>query len=430
MGFKNYILKEQKNDEQGIIDALKRVAGVDSVVEKSRSSKTVTFHLKSTDRVSLKKSFRKLIAKQGYKFQEVNASATILPEITTQAINGVKYKVFFKPASGGMSETTLNSTITELVPCIAFMSKLKYKDYADLYTKIFKVMHKQKSVYVGSSDYEAGVKFIADMPGSKLYQEKMDNAIAIHKYLIDLDKKKKIAQVWWTYRGKPEGVPANSPADIVVKFTDGELLGVSLKAGGANTKEPQLNTYVKPVLEFFEKNIEQIKKQLWKISYKELGLPADYDGAKNRPETYEVLRKLETEDPTKYNELYDKNLEYLRKKIVNVTANEDDSKFIDFINAAILKKDDNVPVVIIKAVKQDWHEVTTGNDLETAVPMVVDVKGSAKGKSKQNFTIELVLKGEPNKIMNFSIRSNKTGVAHKLGQFFNLAVKFNGVEEK
>ena len=29
--------------------------------------------------------------------------------------------------------------------------------------------------------------------------------------------------------------------------------------------------------------------------------------------------------------------------------------------------------------------------------------------------------------LNFSIRTNKTGAGHKLGQYINLAVKFNGV---
>jgi hypothetical protein len=29
--------------------------------------------------------------------------------------------------------------------------------------------------------------------------------------------------------------------------------------------------------------------------------------------------------------------------------------------------------------------------------------------------------------MKFAVRTNKTGDEHKLGQFFNLAVKFNGI---
>src|SRR5210317_689484 len=150
MGFKNYIINERKTEEKALLIALKGVPGVDDIIEKSRTSKSVVFHLKSSDRTQLKKIFRKFINKNGYNFSEGRGSSTILPEVAT--IGGLTYKIYFKPSSGGMQETTLNSTITELVPCIAFMDNLSYKDYADLYKKVF--ASKQTSVYVGKSDLE------------------------------------------------------------------------------------------------------------------------------------------------------------------------------------------------------------------------------------------------------------------------------------
>ena len=42
-------------------------------------------------------------------------------------------QITYKPVSGGMSETTLNSTITELVPSLAFMSKKRFQTVDQLY---------------------------------------------------------------------------------------------------------------------------------------------------------------------------------------------------------------------------------------------------------------------------------------------------------
>ena len=46
--------------------------------------------------------------------------------------------------------------------------------------------------------------------------------------------------------------------------------------------------------------------------------------------------------------------------------------------------------------------------------------------SKQNFDINLTC-NKKTTVLQFSIRTNKPGVDHKLGQGANLAVKFNGV---
>src|SRR6056300_819746 len=43
-------------------------------------------------------------------------------DITETTIDGKTVRIVYKPMSGGMTETTLNSTITELVPCLAFLN--------------------------------------------------------------------------------------------------------------------------------------------------------------------------------------------------------------------------------------------------------------------------------------------------------------------
>ena len=53
---------------------------------------------------------------------------------------------------------------------------------------------------------------------------------------------------------------------------------------------------------------------------------------------------------------------------------------------------------------------------------------ASKGSGKQDIIITLNCKDHPTNL-NFSIRTNKSGINHKLGQFINLAFKFNGVSK-
>ena len=109
------------------------------------------------------------------------------------------------------------------------------------------------------------------MPDSSKFKEKMTNAKGITKYLKKLDSEKKIHNLYWGYRGKPVGVNNKHKGDLFVEFTDGKLLGVSLKAGTGKTEEPKLNTYVNAVLENLNDNrrINTLKKKIYKLLYEE-----------------------------------------------------------------------------------------------------------------------------------------------------------------
>ena len=86
-----------------------------------------------------------------------------------------------------------------------------------------------------------------------------------------------------------------------------------------------------------------------------------------------------------------------------------------------------MPVTIIKAVNDTYKEVKDSNRLNVLLTQANKVVGIKSQTSKQNF--ELCLYNGNNKIasMNMSVRSNQVGVEHKLGQFFNLSVKYNGL---
>ena len=352
-------------------------------------------------------------------------------DITETTIDGTTVRIVYKPMSGGMTETTLNSTITELIPCLAFLNGITETNIDKLYEKIIGLSSKLQPPYVTQNDLKAGLDFIEQMPESSLYSMKMTNAMAIRKYLKDTNNNKKIDTVYWTYRAKPTGVPANSPADIVIFFNDGSLLGVSLKAGGESTKEPLLNTYVKPIYEFFDRgNTKSIKlrKKLLKEVYNEIDITAsNYDEGAERNKTLDILEQFERDNLKKYEELYDKGLYCIREELSDLMV-QDYHKFSDWCRAQILKQSD-VPVTIIKAVNDTYREVKDGNRLNAYLSKATSVKVEISTTSKQNFSFCLYQGSKKIATMNMAVRSNKVGVQHKLGQFFNLAVKYNGLND-
>jgi hypothetical protein len=61
------------------------------------------------------------------------------------------------------------------------------------------------------------------------------------------------------------------------------------------------------------------------------------------------------------------------------------------------------------------------------VPRTVEIKAYASSTSKQDFFIDMITKNGEKLSLKFAIRSNKGTLDHKLQQFFNLAIKFNGL---
>lgn len=406
-------------------------AGAKISYEKKKSTLSVdVFFARAASRPTARKHFGNHFKTLKLPVTEKKTSLSS-EDITETTIDGTTVRIVYKPMSGGMTETTLNSTITELVPCLAFLNGITETNIDKLYEKIIGLSSKLQPPYVTQNDLKAGLDFIEQMPESSLYSVKMTNAMAIRKYLKDTNNNKKIDTVYWTYRAKPVGVPANSPADIVIFFNDGSLLGVSLKAGGESTKEPLLNTYVKPIYEFFDRgNTKSIKlrKKLLKEVYNEIDITAsNYDEGAERNKTLDVLEQFERDNLKKYEELYDKGLYCIREELSDLMV-QDYHKFSDWCRAQILKQSD-VPVTIIKAVNDTYREVKDGNRLNAYLSKATSVKVEISTTSKQNFSFCLYQGSKKIATMNMAVRSNKVGVQHKLGQFFNLAVKYNGLND-
>jgi hypothetical protein len=347
--------------------------------------------------------------------------------LVIQGNTSVQTIIVFKPASGGMNETTLNSTITELSPAIAFSMRYHPKSVDDFYSFLMTVNQDSLDVYVNANDKKAGTKFISEFSQSSKFKEKMNNAMGVLKYLYDEDKKSKIKRVIWGYRAKPFGIPSSHKGDIFIEYQTGGVIGVSLKAGTETSSEPKLNTYVNPILTSFGISNNKLRALLYTGVYSKIpniGGATVYDTVDKR-NTLKILEILESTAPDKYNSLYDTGLDIIRNYLIDM-FNTNHQKTINWIKSAILGENDGVPLVVVKAFNDKYTILTDDDNISMFLPKVKDISATKSTSSKQDFYIELIT-GQEKLKMKFTVRTNKTGVEHKLGQFFNLSVKFNGI---
>jgi len=353
-------------------------------------------------------------------------------ELGTHLDSGYQIIYKKKQGSGGIGDTTLNSTITELFPCIGFLTDIRETDPDLFYQKVVQNNNPKLSCYLGD-DYKAGKQFIDDAAGSAKFREKVTNAIAILQYIRFQDKGKPIKNVVWGYRLKPAGIPSKHPGDIFVEFRDGGQLGISLKAGGEKTEEPKLNTYVGNVLK--DTKSESLYNKWKKESYDKFytGIPnippfSEY----GKPSFLKVLVKLEQQNKSLYEHLYDQHLEWLKGKVIDY-LNADENRTKDWLLYKIAGKEKlgGVPLVVVKAYGDKAEELNDDDIVEACIQRSKNSGGLKVTKSptsKQNFFISLTCNAKTT-VLNFSIRTNKPGFDHKLGQYIDLAIKFNGVKK-
>ena len=113
---------------------------VDDIVEvKNAGAKVVAYEIKSKDRLKTRDAVEAALKKY-----RVGTVTTDLMAMSSFAVTNCKsgqmtYRFIYKPIRGGMSQTTLNASITELFPCIAFETGIKsnqIKNVKDFYNKI------------------------------------------------------------------------------------------------------------------------------------------------------------------------------------------------------------------------------------------------------------------------------------------------------
>ena len=428
-GFKSYLIENLQLPDEIL-------QGFENQVNSKKSSGVRTvITVRSSDRDADRDEILRRLIHAGIPASLGRSSSSVEPIDGNYEDN--KFRLEIKPLQGGMAETTLNASITELFPCIAFEKKYTPTTVED-FMKYLMDIDVSNLKCVNSKDVAAAAETINKAESSSKFQEKMNNAMGIIKYLVDEGSDKPIKNVYWGYRAKPKGVPPNHPGDMFIEYNDGKYLGVSLKAGGKKTKEPQLNTYVKPVWNFFgaTRDLEKLRTTAYNSIYSNIeGMPdiKNYDGGskgrhKDRRKTEDALINYEKKNSRGYEEDYNRMLEIMRQGVVSL-FNKNKGRTLAYIKSEILRDAPEVPTIVIKAVGSDYEEVTDRDELGVFLPQVQFIKASSSTRSKQNWTLELT-SGDENIKMAMSIRSNKSGNAgqRKLGQFpTGLAIKYNGI---
>ena len=380
------------------------------------------------DRTTAKQAMESLLKSNGYNPEDTRVSGH---SFTATAVKGKNITIIYKEKKGGMAETTINSTITELFPCIAFLAGIRETDKNKFYQKIIESNNPNIGCYVNANDAKKGSEFISLAEGSSKFNEKVNNAMGILKFIQDQNAGKPISKLYWGYRAKPQGVMNNHPGDIFIQYNDKKMVGVSLKAGGARTMEPKLNTYVNPIVEFFGKQQDYQSWQRESYDKYYAGIPGIPDfNLYGKSKMIGALAQFEKDNNELYEQYYDEQLEWIRDKVIEM-MNSNQNRTKEFLLQRVAGEQKDVPLVVIKAVQATYQELRDDDVVKECVQRsrkTNGVKVSNSPRSKQTFFVDLICNNKTTRL-NFTIRTNKSGAEHKLGQFLNLAVKFNGVED-
>jgi hypothetical protein len=424
-----------EDEEEGLLDILKNLesrSDVKSVKIKSGNAKTVIYLVISDKRFESQSILNEQLSNAGLSPSKVFVKSISTSQEATEFLlpSGARRRIGFKP-SKGFQQTTFMASITELFPAIAFINRINPSlSVEDFYNAILQANPSSASApgpYLGANDVKSGKDVIDQSePGPDMkVKEKIINAQNITKWLNNHNQKHPIAEVYWGYRAKPNGVDPSNPGDIFLKYQNGGMLGVSLKAGTSASKEPILNTYVKPLFDYYGKPSDYLKlKQSLYPQYLEAGVSEQDVRTKwGSSQLAQQLGKFEKENPKEYNRLYDINLSLIRDSIVRL-FNSDIKKTRKFIKSQILKTQLKTPFIKVKATTSTAYIDNTYDQLSAGLEAATSIVASV-GASKQEFIITLSDGITLN--MEFSTRTNKSGFLHKLGQFENLAVKFNAI---
>ena len=433
--FRSFVENEEEEEVINILENIERTQDVKDVKIKSANAKTVIYIVTSDKRFETQTLLNQQLSNAGFNVSKVFVGSISNSQESTEFLlpSGLKRRIGFKP-SRGMQDTTFMASITELFPAIAFINKISPSlSVDDFYNAILAANPSSSGApgpYVpGSTTDVAKGREIIDKsePGPDFkVREKITNAKNITRWLNNHNQKHPIAEVYWGYRAKPSGVDGANPGDIFLKYQNGGMLGVSLKAGTAASKEPILNTYVKPLFDYFGKSADYLKlKQSLYPQYREAGVNENDIKTKwGSSQLAQQLGVFERENPREYNRLYDINLGLVKQAVINL-FNSDINKTRKFIKSQILKTQLKTPFIKVKATMTTAYVDNTYDQLQAGLEAATSIVASDAGGSKQDFIITLTDGITLN--MEFSARSNKSGFLHKLGQFENLSVKFNAI---
>ena len=336
-------------------------------------------------------------------------------------------------------DTTLNASITELFPAIAFNLKYKPSSVEDFKKFLYKLNINRAKSSFDRKDADAAKLVIEKLPSmdEKFLKTKMENAIGITNYLYDLNSTKPIKNVVWGYRAKPKGVPNNHAGDIFIFFKDGDIIGVSLKAGTKKSKEPLKNTYVGTQYKKLGIDTKSLESDLWNRVYSKIPDVNDVANKNNFVKNKEVTKlyvDYYVENETDANELYREMLIVCRQHMCNVINKMDNDTFIDWVKETfnLQRKGEKVPLIMVKAVGNKAEQ--KGDDIVDLIPLINKHHAYLNKNSVQEYLID-IFTPEDKKTLKMTIRSDSGVRAEKgtsgqgrLGQYLQLKMQYSGVQ--
>jgi len=342
-------------------------------------------------------------------------------------------------------DTTATAAITELFPALAFNNKFKPSNIEDFKKFLYKLGDLKKNArktFVTDSNRLAGIKIIeklAILPES-LVKTKLQNAIGITRFLYDLHSSKPIQQVVWGYREKPKGVPNNHAGDIFVYYRNKNILGISLKAGTASSKEPLLNSYVLTQYKAIkrENDVKKLEDGLWTSVYSKIPGVSDVANKNNYMSNKNEIRQLYLdyflENQKQADELYAEMLKISRQqfcKAVNSLSLQEFKEWL-MVHFNLQNKKEKVPLILVKAVGSTAEQ--KGDSLAEILPLIDDFKAYLNTSSVQEWLIDVFTPDEK-KTMKMTIRSDsgvragkKVSQLGRLGKFTMLKLQYSGLK--
>lgn len=359
--------------------------------------------------------------------------------------------------SGG-KQTTINSTITELFPALAFNNKVKPTDAKGMHKLAVSLGdgqllsdNKSKKSFVNNGDITAAYDFIDDTYKIRpnMLQEKLSNAVGILNYLYEVNRIRPVDKVVWGYRAKPVGVPSGHAGDIFIFFKKGspKISGISLKAGTAKSAEPKLNSYVRTTIKKdiwlkADRNSEKnLKDKLWKECYSKLpGLSKEVNknnwldvNSKNQkphPLVVKAVLRQFNRSSKKFDELYFIQNKVCRQHMADMINRnfEATKEWIgqEFrLEMPVAQKE--VPLTLVKAVGSKASE--QGDKLAKLYPKITKIRAYLNQSSVQEWFID-VHSGLQKLTLMMTIRSDseyrEAKQKGKLGAYMGLKLLYRG----
>lgn len=174
-----------------------------------------------------------------------------------------------KGGLGARKNSTLNSNLTELIPCLLFYNdSLAFHSIdSDFIEELKKIVQESNGrIFLDDKDQRSALKTLSAINLSEpSHLIKIKSGIKLYKYIKNHMLNETFLNIWWCYRKKPGNVSPSNPSDIIIEVvTDSpkKYIGYSLKSGTYTNKptetekedwketsfEPKLNSYVVTIL--------------------------------------------------------------------------------------------------------------------------------------------------------------------------------------